>query len=497
MAADALATAVVEGGAEAVGRGVPLAYRTAMGLGEAPRVAQAAETLGVRPNIPMVAGGVPRTAINIMEQAPFTRHITEEYDRVAQELGQSANLMARRMGRYGTPQMAGATVQEGAERAGQRFAARRQQLDNAMMATVGANRPSDVSNSLSLAAELRSSMARAPGVAARRTTPTLSQVDNLLMSVDDQGRVPFDVLLEARREVGDLLDSPDVTGYTGGQQSNLRRLYGRLKEDVATAARRAGPEAERNLAVLDRYTRRMRSERIAQLDRLTRKNITPERAYQMAQAGTAQGDTNLSALRKSLTADEWDTLSSTVFHQMGLPTPSARETAELAGQQVAADFSPAKFLREWNKLSPEARNTLFNTPRYKGISTQIQALADLSKAYQRSMEGRNWSNTGRAVLGLGAVAGMATEPITTAGTLAGSYITSRLMAHPGTVKFLVNTARKPTSVRAPSWVGRVTGGLARLAAEAARTEDPELEQDLRRFIAAQQILLRDELREVE
>ena len=137
--------------------------------------------------------------------------------------------------------------------------------------------------------------------------------------------------------------------------AQLQQLYHALSNVIAVAAKNAGPEAERALKRANTYYSKSQK-RLELLESVVDRNGGPERIFQSAMSGTREGSTVLRSVMRSLPEDAQKDVTAAVIRRMGLANPGGQDR----GSEV---FSAANFLTNWNKISPEARATLFTGTR--------------------------------------------------------------------------------------------------------------------------------------
>ncbi len=256
-------------------------------------------------------------------------------------------------------------------------------------------------------------------------------------------------------------------------RTKCETLYGALSEDMKEVARQAGPHAERALAVADRYTR-FNLTINQKLWQKLENTQADELAYRYALQGAQHGGSRLGTLRRNFTADEWDTVSATVFDQLGKASPGARGATELGG--AAKDFSVSTFLTNWEKLSPEAKLVLFVGKRYQGLAPAINDLVKTVSAAKDTQRLANTSNTARHLLTAGQGAAAATALFTgnvpvAVGILAGPWVTGRMMTSPNFIKMLTGFAK--SGDRGSNAIQRFTSNLGFVA-----SSDPDIREDV-------------------
>lgn len=217
-------------------------------------------------------------------------------------------------------------------------------------------------------------------------------------------------------------------------QGRLKQAYGKLTDDLETAATQAGPDAEKAWKRANNYYRRGAERIESSLDK-TIKADSPERAFEAFSAMTKDGRSTsnsqrLYKIKASMPKQDWETVAASIVDRLG--------RAPAGAQSAAGDvFSPATFLTEWNKLSPEAKSVLL-TP---DVRKEMEKLAEVAGLSKKANAERNFSNTGTIVAGAGAGSALTQAPLTTMAVLGGANIASRAMTSPKFLRALNANAR--------------------------------------------------------
>lgn len=166
--------------------------------------------------------------------------------------------------------------------------------------------------------------------------------------------------------------------------------------------------------------------------------------------GGAGGNARLSRLLGSMKPEEAAGVRATIITRLGRATAGAQD-------ETGEAFSPGTFLTNWNKMTPQAKASLFSDPAQRANLNDIALLASKMKATEGMS---NFSNTAMAVTGggnaMGAVAGaMFANPI--AVLLAGGAqgLTGALMASPRFARILAKTAKMPNQAAQRSFMDQV------------------------------------------
>lgn len=468
--------AVITGGVNAIGEGV-------IGrVGEAMAPALSSASRGVsrtmnpsgseNANIMRNAGVDPRLgtvtgsdAVQMVEQVTAATPggagpMREAAEREITGLQNEAQRVASGYGPRAEPEVVGAHVRRVAGEAAERFRTRQNQLYDRAFDTVPRETPigiQDVTPLIQYRNELQLAISRSPAEEGRRLAPTLSRLDGMIEDIQN-GMVDFGTLRQWRTNVGRDLKDPVLVGMSSSERAGLDPVYGRLSDAINEIAGQT-PDGARLLQTADRYTRRYMTQNAEILQRIVDTD-TDGKIYKMLfEAGENKIEgTTLARLRRNLRPEEWDLIAGTVLGRMGTPTAANRGATELGTE--TAEFSVAKFLTDWNNLSPAAQRVMFGGTRYASLAPQLNNLTKALQLAKNSDKLRNPSGTARILLaGLGvfggggaadmAWQGMAGEGSTAASGLVGTAVslflapkmTARLMTNPRFVGWLAQATR--------------------------------------------------------
>lgn len=433
----------------AVSVGVPMTIRGALRGGEQNR--QSLETAirdfgslgGATPTVGQGTGSRMRQGLeNLLGSSPTAGGVMARAGETqGNQIGSGLDALARRMSSNPTAEGAGRSIRQGVDT----FARSTKATRRALYWQVDRNIPSDTPVTLSRTQQTLAAMT-APTPGAEATTgalinPELGRIaENLAtdLAAGNGAALPYEAVKGLRTRLGEeafnFSLSPDKP------TAELRQLYGALTDDIASAARQAGPDAERALTRANNYYKKSQK-RLELLEGVVDRNGGPERIFQAAMSGAKEGATVLRSVMRSLPVDAQKDVTAAVIRRMGLANPGAQDAA-------GEVFSAATFLNNWNKVSPEARATLFN--RYGGkVSDDIDKLARVAESIKDgSGVLRNPSGTAAQVASFGYGGGLAMSILT------GDLPTlAKLVAGGGLANL---TARALTSPRTVNWLARNT-----------------------------------------
>ena len=373
--------------------------------------------------------------------------IAEQLSRATKGPGVMPGVMIKEKGGFGK------FVQEGADAAGKRFAQRREQIDDIVENAVGAKNRFPATNTGQLVADLQAEIARSPQTFGPMLQPVIDRAMRVVSDAQSGfGGVPFDALRSMRTAVGKELDRPDISGLT--QTPALARLYDALRKDVVSAADQSGDIASRAIRLHDRYVRFNREVNLPALQKIVDQGLDVD-AANMALSGTKDGIGRLQLLRRNFKPDEWDTVSASVWQQLGNAKAGVKEGAEVGADSY--QFSPATFLTNWNNLSDSAKLVLFSGERYRNIIPAMNDMVKLATGVRETGKMVNTSNTAgaqmvtSALLGGGGLIGggisgdVPTALLGGAAALSGLVLTSntaaRLLESPRFIRWVSDTSR--------------------------------------------------------
>lgn len=447
------------------------------------RLLQDFERTGVSPTIPAVGQGIASgLAANIISKIPIVGGpVAAGAHRTMEETGRAAERLAKGFGAAETPEQAGQAIQSGIGGFAQRpaplgmtaaeiiaaptrkssFAAKSNALFDRFWSTMNADKQVPLDNTLEA---LRGPMERfptSPELGQLLTNPTLRRYYDTLAQT---GTLTVPEMKEFRSLIGRMLGEPTLVSDI--PRADLKAVYGGISKDLERAASEAGPEAMRAFKNANSYYR-AGMQRVDQLEPLLKGS--PEQAFaKINRAASETGAANaglLRSLQRSMPDDEWRNVGAAVIRRMGEPTPGAKD--------VLADhnFSAASFATNWNRLSDNAKDTLFGAVTPGSDREALEALVRVAKAQKNIAKYANPSGTASHNIAAGLV-GIAAErafelsshPMTTVLGILGSYGASKALMAPGFARWLYQAPRiirdAPTK---SAGVERMLSGLDNLA----------------------------------
>lgn len=432
--------------------GAPMTIRGALRGGESSRqsledaIKDFGSLGGATPTVGQGTGSRVRQGMeNLLGSSPTAGGVMARAgERQGEQIGQGLNDLARSMSSNPTAEGAGRSIRAGVDT----FAKNTKAMRRGLYWQVDQRIPSDAPVELSRTQQALAAMT-APTPGAEATTgalinPELGRIaENLAtdLAAGNGKALPYEAVKGLRTRLGEEAFGFSLTPDKPTAQ--LQQLYHALSNDIAVAAKNAGPEAERALKRANTYYSKSQK-RLELLESVVDRNGGPERIFQSAMSGTREGSTVLRSVMRSLPEDAQKDVTAAVIRRMGLANPGGQDR----GSEV---FSAANFLTNWNKISPEARATLFN--RYGGkVSDDIDKLARVAESIKDgSGVLRNPSGTAAQVASFGYGGGLAMSILTgdlpnLAKLVAGgalANLTARALTSPKTVNWLARNTETP------------------------------------------------------
>lgn len=364
-----------------------------------------------------------------LRDAPITGGIIQ---RAAQNtVDDIAAAVEKRAASYGTgtsPAEAGVAIQSGVGNYARRVGEISEKMYSRLDRMVPRETPVQATATLTKVADLAEGLKGLPKT-AEKLTPSLFK--NLLDDLTAPGGNPsFGTLSRLRTEIGKKLGDPMLADDIS--RGELKQLYGALSTDLRAAAVAQGPDAARAFDRTNAFYRAQMEFIDNAFRKFSQSGLSPETFYQWGTAEGRVGATRLAALKKAMGRDEFGVVSSTVLRRLGT-----------AGKD--ADFSPAVFVREWEKLTPAAKDVLFSGPGWEGYAKSVDNLAMISKELRTTGALANSSRTAGSAqllswlgaIGGASVGGGATGAAAGVGaTVALQGAASKLLTSPSFAKWL-------------------------------------------------------------
>lgn len=228
---------------------------------------------------------------------------------------------------------------------------------------------------------------------------------------------------------------------SGVDQAMWKTLLGNLSSDITMGLEQAGrAKAARMFERADGYWK----SRVETIDQVLQPIVGKDgmkggeqviQAIETMTRGGQGGSARLSRLLGAMSKEDAGQVRAVLIDRLGRANPGAQDAAGQA-------FSPATFLTNWNKMTPQAKASVFSDTK---LRTDLNDLAKIAEGMKASRGMENFSNTSVAIgsnLGVGAALAYTNPTVALLGAGA-QYMTGRLMASPGFARLLAKTAKLP------------------------------------------------------
>lgn len=150
---------------------------------------------------------------------------------------------------------------------------------------------------------------------------------------------------------------------TGTEQIQLATLYGHMSEDLKDFVKSKGPDAEHKYELFNSVAKTNGDQREA-LEKAIENEGGPGEIFRKAMSGNQDDAGKISRVMGAMDEGGKNTFRSVVLHRMG----------RVAGAQTGP-FSADTFLKNWDKMSQEAKNTIFGSSKSTSqLRTSLDAL---------------------------------------------------------------------------------------------------------------------------
>lgn len=288
---------------------------------------------------------------------------------------------------------------------------------------------------------LTNTTAAAQDIIARTRAAGLgdSQAVRLIMEAATRpGGLTYQGLRDLRTRLSEIADfGPAPSGMSNAE---LKQIVGALTRDIDAAVASAGPRAQQ---AYDRANQWYRGwvERRQTLGRILQAQSDEQIVERIALAASsrASGDIwRLSTARKSMGADEWSDIVSQVVSRLGRGTD---------GQ-----FSPQKFLSDYQRLSERGKDILFRAGgQNRALGQALDDIATISSRWKEVGRFGNPSGTAQNWTGIATGAYAMFDPISAASSLVGANVLARILGSAPTAASMARWARAyDVAVRNPT-----------------------------------------------
>lgn len=476
--AGAAAPSALKAGAEAALRGgirggergrqaVADTVNTFKDAGSTPSVGQATGNRAIQG----VESGLARTpgSAGVMAKAA---------EKQAEEMGARVEKIADSVFPKASAAKAGAQIEVGIKQFVGRFKAEQGNLYATLDRHIPKGQPVSVANTIAKLDDLTQPISGAPNLSGGQLgKPAVEQLKNQLRSDAQNGVLPYEAIRQLRSRIGEKLANPKLTDDI--DRGTWKQLYGALSDDMAEAAKQSGPQAEKAFSRANAFTRAGHDRIDTFLERVSGKDSV-EKIFQAATnpSELREGASTIGSVMKSLEPEQRNAVSAAVIKRMGVANPSNQN-------DLGEIFSSQTFLTNWNKISPEAKRTLFAGSKGNDLRVSLDKIAEATNTVREgSKVFANPSGTAPATANIAGGAALAmsvgTGNIGIAGALlagaASANLSARLMTHAPFVRWLADTTKISG--------GALPAQLNALAQMARQEKNPEVQQELAAYASS-------------
>lgn len=411
---------------------------------------------------------VPRFVESVLSKTPGAAgRMTRAAEEGATNLGGTVDEIATGLAPGASATKAGAAIERGIGKFVEGFRVEQNALYDKLDGFIPKDKPVDMTNTANALAALNADIPGAPALSKFFKNATIQAIEGAMKS-DTEGfttRLPYEAMKKLRTLVGQEIENTNLTSSV--PRSKWKELYAALSKDLGDAAAEAGPEAQKAYQRANRYTSAGHDRIDTYLDRVAGKD-TVEKVFQAAVSPSEirEGASTINAVMRSIPGEDRKIVQAAFLKRLGAAAPGQQD-------EMGEAFSAERFLSNWNRISPEAKRTLF-----ADSDGQLRdSLDKIAKVAANLREGSrvfaNPSGTAPALFAAGGVgAGLmaiATGHPSAAALLGGMALSAnagaRLMTSPTFVKWLADTTKKP--------MGSLPAALNTLTQLAGSMAEPE------------------------
>jgi len=376
---------------------------------------------------------------------------------------------------------AGMEIRGGLKRFAQQFKDKAGSLYDELDTHIAPDSPVQVGRTAQALDELTALKPGAEAISGAMVNPKIAGWKAALAKDAQNGTLPYSAIKDLRSKVGELLSDSGLVA--DAPRAQLKRVYSALTDDMTEAARVAGPDAEKALSRANTYYAAGMKRIDDVLDPILKKT-DPEDIYKAAISGTNEGATTIRGVMKSLPEESRKVVAATTLKRLGKAVSSKQD-------DLGEVFSPETFLTNWNKLTPDAKNSLFSAlpgdmrKDLDKIARVASNLRDGSKVFANpsgtAQAATNQLTAGAAVLSL--LTGNAGAAGAIAAGVVGANAASRIMTNPLAVRWLAESTRVPVE-QLPAQLNNLSQTIFRM--------DKDEREDAREFVRQARALLSQE-----
>ena len=243
--------------------------------------------------------------------------------------------------------------------------------------------PAPLSNTMSYYQQLAGKAEQGPA------SGVLKEVEDILVKGGDDMTLPWKALKRHRTRIGELTYEQGTLLHKDMKGSDLEGLYAALTKDMEAAALKAGPKTHARWRAANKYFETKNANDILILKEIYRKGYSDD-IFNTVWRTVKAGPQRLNALKKRLKPNEWEKVQGTFMDRMGKSTPGGGNAAR------ADDWTVQRFLGNWNRMKPSARQILWGGP--KGLPADLKKFVDVVGDFEAVEKMANRSRTASSMM---------------------------------------------------------------------------------------------------
>jgi len=354
-----------------------------------------------------------------------TSVVTNNIDETLQGIERGVARLAKQQGEI-TGQEAGLKIQEGIRGFINNFQNKSDQLYNKLDNFIKPDDIAEVGNATKLFEVKSGEFANQPQLQKRLQSNRAFSLMSDIAQDAAEGVLPYNALKAYRSEVGKIIKEDVVT--TGVENKLAKQLYASLSEDMRSTAAAKGKQA---LQAFDKAND-FYADGINKIEKNLKKYLGDRadagQIFNQLKTSSKVGDVKASKILSAIPKGDRELVRDAVVQSFGRNNENK--------------FSVAKFISDYEALTPEGKSILFGKQSGE-YRKALDKLIDISKTLKSSQE---FVNTSRTADNLGnfALIGLSTfDPVAAVKTGVGANLSARLLTNEDFVKSLAKAADQP------------------------------------------------------
>lgn len=208
------------------------------------------------------------------------------------------------------------------------------------------------------------------------------------------GTLTFEELRNYRSLIGKKLTNKSL--IDDASVGEYKQLYGAISEDLKLIYKEIGGDAYKEFLRADNYYKAG----IKRIDDILAKvnKVDDDKIFNYLLNQSTEGSTYIRTIKKSLTPDEFSIIQNRVIHKLG--RNKGGQALDIDSADYSDIFNSETFLTNWNKIDSSAKDFLFSSAKYKGLRTDLDAIAKVAEKIRISGKTfQNPSGTGDSLIG--------------------------------------------------------------------------------------------------